>query len=261
MEAVKDFLWTSKTALKKAWKAFIKHWIIVPIGFVYFLVMLGMQMGFSLVAKNFLLSRILSFFIMFVQFFLSVHYLDMMRCVVLKNRYTMTDIKRGFSDRFFFSKVVTVNFVFYVVEYILSILSGGDLSLVINLAFAVVVAVLFNPLPEVLYQRNYNGVMSLRYCVDFMKENWIWWLIPIGLITLAYNFLIGVRVLDFAILNPFTITPPAPNLNIFMIQWKSVLAFVIGLMFLYFFMLYRGFLFLTLSTTTRRNRHFIKNEE
>ncbi len=261
MEAVKDFLWTTKTALKKAGKAFIKHWIIVPIGVVYFLVMLGMQMGFYLFASNFLLSRIMSFLMMFVQFFLSVHYLDMMRSVVLKNRFTFADIKRGFSDRFFFSKVVTVNLVFYVVELILSMLSGGDISIVLRLAFAVVVAILFNPLPEVLYQKNYNGVMSLRYCVDFMKENWIWWLLPVAFITLIYNLLLGVRMLDYAILNPFTITPPAPNINIFLLQWKPVLIFLIGIVFLYFFMLYRGFLFLTLSTTTRRNRYFIKDGE
>lgn len=261
MEAVKDFLWVNKNALKKAGQSFIKHWFIVPIGIIYFLLLFGVRMGFYLLSGNFILSRVMSFFVMFVQFFLSVHYLDMLRCIVLNHRLSLQDIKRGFSDRFFFSKVVTVNLVFYLAELVLSMFSEGTLGIVLHLALMVVVAVLFNPVPEVLYQRNYNGVMSLRYCVDFMRENWIQWLLPIGLITLGYNLLLGVRTLDFAILNPFTVTPPSPNITFSLLEWKSGLVFFTAFVFLYFFTLYRGFLFLTLSTTTRRNRQFKSDEE
>lgn len=261
MEVVRDFLWVNKNALKKAGKAFIKHWFIVPIGMLYFFIMFTMNIVFYFLSGNFILSRVMSFFVMFVQFFLSVHYLDMLRCVVLNHRLTFQDMKRGFSDRFFFSKVVTVNLVFYLAELVLSMFSTGNHGIVLHLALAVVVAVLFNPVPEVLYQRNYNGVMSLRYCVDFMKENWVQWLIPIGFITFLYNFLLGVRTLDFAILNPFTVTPPTPNITLSLLEWKSGLVFFTAFVFLYFFTLYRGFLFSTLSTTTRRNRQFKSDEE
>jgi hypothetical protein len=101
--------------------------------------------------------------------------------------------------------------------------------------------ILLNPVPEFIYQTRTSGLELLSASYNFIVENWLEWLVPNILITIAGFFLL--RFLSAAIW-------ALP----FLVQW-FVIAFGLGL-FLTYFMTFRGFLFAELHGTTRRSRMY-----
>ncbi len=99
--------------------------------------------------------------------------------------------------------------------------------------------VLLNPVPEFIYQTRTSGLELLSASYNFIVENWLEWLLPNILITVAGFFLLRL-------LSSWVWVLP------FFVQ-MLVIAVAFGL-FLTYFMTFRGFLFAELHGTTRRSR-------
>jgi hypothetical protein len=107
------------------------------------------------------------------------------------------------------------------------------------LGVQILLYVIFNAVPELIYQSRVSGLALLSASYQFIVENWIEWLLP--------NLLVGVAgylLRDLV----YSVVAPLP----FFLQYFFVEA-AFGL-FLTFLMIFRGLLFAELNGTTRRSR-------
>jgi hypothetical protein len=101
----------------------------------------------------------------------------------------------------------------------------------------VAIFVLFNAVPELIYQSRAASVQLLAASVRFVQENWIEWFIP--------NILFGV-----VYYLSYELVPVSP---------ESVLGIVLELgrsFLLFYMMVFRGYLFQGLQSGSRRTRIF-----
>ena len=117
-----------------------------------------------------------------------------------------------------------------------------------NTILQILILVLLNPLPETIYQKGYTAPNTFVYTFDFFKENWFNWIIPIGIFTILIYLVSGQMLTGLF------------NINIdftFNFSIVYLLRYLIGQTIFTFMMIYRGYLYKLLSTSTIRKRMFM----
>jgi hypothetical protein len=107
------------------------------------------------------------------------------------------------------------------------------------LGVQILLYVIFNPVPELIYQSRVSGLALLSASYQFIVENWIEWLLP--------NLLVGIVGYLLRNLVYQLVTPMPFFLQYFLVETAFGL-------FLTFLMIFRGLLFSELNGTTRRSR-------
>lgn len=158
--------------------------------------------------------------------------------VVRMGKATLQDFTRGFSA--YLMEILTIAFIFWIPMRLLAQFAfttpNGPL---LYLGVQILLYVIFNPLPELIYQSRVSGLALLSASYQFIVENWVEWLLPnlvVGLVGYMLRNLI------------YQLVAPVP----FFLQYFFVEA-AFGL-FLTFLMIFRGLLFSELNGTTRRSR-------
>jgi len=139
----------------------------------------------------------------------------------------------------------------WLVSYMLSAISDIFNSKIgINSLVTLIVLILLNALPETIYQKYYSSSESIKYAFDFFKENWLNWFIPN---VVFFALLYALEGINFTSLF-------MPSINILGgISLSEIVEYLISQVIFSFMMIYRGYLFQLLSTSTRRKRMFMKN--
>jgi hypothetical protein len=222
-----------------------------------------MLMGYSLLSLiifsliNFLLIGVLRIFAGIIAFLVMSamlsNYLYLIKNIIKYGKFTLDDIKVGFQA--FLWKIYGILFIGWVAGYIFNGIIAPILSTilpvaVINLVVSIIVVILLNPLPEAIYQKFYSSWESITYSFNFIKENWIEWLVPNFILFSIFYFITG-RVIGglFSFIEMgiyFDLSP------------KGIVLYIIGQILIAFITLYRGVLFEILSTSTRRKRMFMR---
>jgi hypothetical protein len=101
--------------------------------------------------------------------------------------------------------------------------------------------ILLNPVPELIYQTRSSGIGVISDSYYFVVENWLEWLLPNIVLTIA-----GYWILNF--LRAISIGLPS-------VMQIFIVAVGMGLCLSYF-MIFRGFLFAELHGSTRRSRAY-----
>jgi hypothetical protein len=158
--------------------------------------------------------------------------------VVRMGKASLQDFTRGFSV--YLWEILTIAFIFWIPMRLLAQVAfttpNGPL---LYLAAQILLYVIFNAVPELIYQGRVSGLALLSASYQFIVENWIEWLLP--------NLLVGV--VGYLLRNlVYELVAPMP----FFLQYFLVEA-AFGL-FLTFLMIFRGLLFSELNGTTRRSR-------
>lgn len=258
MEFIKDIFYINKMTTKKALNLFLKHWLVIFTGLIYSTITL---IAYA-IARPFLSIPVISIVVGLLLYFLSValisSYLYILNNIVKCNKFELKDIKRGLRvymyevSRILFIGWIAGIVVFNLVLPIIVNSFGGTLeygALVNIIGLLVLIAI--NPLPEVIYQKNYTGLDGIKYTFNYMKENWVEWLIP-NVVLLGVLYFITGRTIT----NLFP-TGIGFNFNIFSI--KGIVLYLAGQVIFSFTMIYRGVLFELLSTSNRRKRMFMRN--
>jgi hypothetical protein len=158
--------------------------------------------------------------------------------VVRMNKATLQDFTRGFSV--YLWDILTIAFIFWIPMRLLAQVAfttpNGPLF---YFGVQILLYVIFNPVPELIYQGRVSGLALLSASYQFIVENWIEWLLP-NLLVGAVGYLLS-NLVD-------QLVAPMP----FFLQYFLVGA-AFGL-FLTFLMIFRGLLFSELNGTTRRSR-------
>lgn len=180
---------------------------------------------------------------------------------VAHERIRMNELGAGFGR--YVSSIAGVLFLFWVIELLLTLIVEQNpamtwLGLVVNLGLFIVC----NPLPELVYQGQRDGIGLVDEAVQFMRDNAVEWLLPVVVLFLPI-FAIGLReglvamahvgatnALGVVELTLRAWLPPMGEIGQFlMLIAASVL--------LSWIMLFRGFLFRSLANSGRRQRIFV----
>ncbi len=162
----------------------------------------------------------------------------------------------------FFSRLITVFFMFWIVRLLLGmIVSTNPNMLWLMIAVNTAIFLVFNPIPELIYQGMSDGMAILEDALQFTRDNLIEWLAPLALI-LAPFFLIDIQV-GFLVMAKLD-TQNGLDLVIGAVAaWlpltgiaQTVVATTLASVLIVWVMLFRGFLFRALSGSGRRQRIF-----
>jgi len=177
--------------------------------------------------------------------------------VVANRRVTFSDLRQNVGR--YFWEVISILFIFWIGELVLGMAAPAVLLVAVP-----VCVLLFNPVPEMIYQERTQSMALLSDSLRFMQENWPEWL---GAQLLAGVFLGGWAWLVFG-------GRPDPAMILKLVQvfgpWfgfiqvgsyalaslavGGFIGAVVILAFTHFFMLFRGHLYRRLRHSSRRGR-------
>lgn len=246
MDIIKDLLYTNKKIFKTALDSTYKNWPIIFTGLFYTIasIILAVLLPFF-----WILGGLVGIIVMSA---LISNYLYLINCIIKRNKIDFRDFKDGFGA--YLRKVWSVSFIGWVALLVINtfLMPGfrrGFQPMALSVIINFLVFALFNALPETIYQKYYNPWESITYAVEFVRDNWIEWFIPnIALIGILYlltgNLLTGIFNYHLPLSMIFSPT--------------GIILYLIGQIWFSFMMIYRGYLFETLSTSNRRKRLFMR---
>lgn len=247
MDILQDILLVNKKVTKNTIQSFKKNWIIVFAGVVYMIIS---AVFYSIVSVLF--SGILSILAGIVTAIFSAalisNFFYLLYNVINYDKVTIQDFKDGFT--FFLRKMYTVFFLFWVVSYLLQIVTNiiGGSGILITLIINISMIVLLNALPETLYLKVLEPMDSIVYAFEFMKENWLNWLIPNVVLYGLIYILTGYLITD--IFSTYISIGYTAGII-------GIVKYIVAQILFSFTMIYRGHLYKMLSTSTRRKRMFM----
>jgi hypothetical protein len=169
----------------------------------------------------------------------------------------------------YFWDVISVGFVLWIPTMLLdmSLQSNPDSRMLVA-AILLLVFILLNPAPEVIYQVRHDSPLDvLKSSYDFVLENWIEWFLPLALVLMPLGFSLFVSLsnrlgrgagLDFfqLLILPFTVLTAWLNSLGVAGEMTSVAAILLTPPLAAAMLLFRGHLFAALRGTSRRQRAF-----
>ncbi len=160
--------------------------------------------------------------------------------IVRAGKVSVGDFTKGFSV--YIWDILTIAFILWIPMMLLSeVAASSPQGPVIILFVEVLLYVILNPVPELIYQTRTSGVALLSASYEFIVENWIEWFVPnVAIGIAAYWLLIWLDV-------------PASYLPTF---FRFFLRFAVFGLLLTFLMIFRGLVFSELNGTTRRSRAY-----
>ncbi|HZR83574.1 MAG TPA: hypothetical protein VFD92_20940 [Candidatus Binatia bacterium] len=187
-------------------------------------------------------------------------FLTVLEGAVARDRVRPSELAPSFGRHLW--SIVNVVFVLWIIEVLLGLITAQNpamrwLALAVNAG----IFVLCNPLPELIYQGSREGLAMIDEAVQFMRENFVEWLLPLVLLLLPV-FLIDVRagILVMAELGPTSVLAVLMQIVERVLPEMGgageIVATFVASAALVWMMLFRGFLFRSLAHSGRRQRIF-----
>lgn len=245
-------------AAKQASNALIRNWILIPAAISGYLIYFLSALLFN--QAGFFGGMIVGL----VQIFLiSVSYC-WLRDSVGREKIKLEDLYK--LDSAVFSSVINTGFILFVAKFgLLIVLQGiGAEHMMILVQFALVIGC--NALPEVLYLQRYESIAAIQESFEFIKSNWIEWFLPFMFFLTPWIFILSSmdRILLFMSrmdeMLPASVvffSTKSLAMQIFSdISIGSYISNILALIIFIWYMLFRGFLFLVLTNSSRRKREY-----
>ncbi len=256
-----------RKVLQKTWQSLLRGWIVIAavIGFVAVLA-LAMQVAAALgVAGGFLLGA--------VNALLVGTTLGLIEQAVTHARVlTVKDVFESVGQ--YFWDVIGVGFALWIPLMALDMgMQNNPYGPFISYAVLLLMFLLLNPVPEVIYLVRHESPLDVfKSAYEFVVENWIEWFLPMAVLLLpivlapaglrsffALSTRVGrgagldffqILVLPFALLGGWFDYAGIPS----SVSWYLILLLTPPLAIS--ILLFRGHLFASLSSSSRRQRHF-----
>lgn len=247
---LKDLYYLNKNTIKKTINLLTKNWPFIFTGFAYMIIniILGLIIGILFSGVLRIIGGILLAVAMAA---LISNYLYLLQTIIRTEKLTISDFKYGFKA--LLGKVYGVLIIWWISSLLFSwIISPilGSISYVVSTVIPILLLVVLNALPESIYLKYYAPWDTIVYSFNFLKENWIEWLLPNSILIVVMYIISGKIAFQL-----FSIRFVS-NLNI---SINTIISFIIGQLVFSFIMIYRGVLFESLSTSTRRKRIYMRD--
>lgn len=248
MNYIEDMIYVNKIVLNQTLKGFTKNWKIIFTAIVY--------TGINIIAYNVLgmlfvgpLSILAGIAFTLLASSIVSNYLYLLFNIISYDRITIENFKEGFT--YYIRKIYGVFFIAYIASLLLGFVMPvlGSVGAYTNMLISMLILVALNALPETIYLKWYDAWESILYALEFIKENWLNWLIPNIIFYGAIFFVSGDLLLN--IFNTHL------SFGFFM-RPRSIIIYILVQIMFSFMMIYRGHLYKMLSTSTRRKRMFMK---
>jgi len=160
--------------------------------------------------------------------------------IVRMGKASVGDFIRGFSV--YFGEILTIFFILWVPLLLLrEVAASTPQGPTIVLCVQLLLYVILNPVPELIYQTRTSGIALLSASYEFIVENWVEWFVPnVAILIVGYWLLVWLDI-------------PASYLPSFL---YSFFLYSVFLLLLTFLMIFRGLVFSELNGTTRRSRAY-----
>ena len=236
-----------RQAANETWQKVLRNWWVGFLPLLYGII-LFFTAGFV-----FRLGMVGGFIFGFISAMCTSSYLYFLAGVVNGQRMLPSEI--GASWRPYLSPVITILFFLFLVRLTLQLLlppvpASQDVAFVITL----ILLVIFNPLPEIIYLGRSDGFGMLQESVDFLRENWLEWFFPLVILAVLSLIFSLPRVsplqvghLEFSFLDVAGLLSGS---------LESLVWNLIGVFLLFILMTFRGLLFRALFGSSRRQRIF-----
>jgi len=232
-----------RQAAMETWQRLQRNWWVGVLPFLY-----GGILFFAALFV-FSLGMVGGFIFGFISAMCSSSYLYFIAGIV--NGQRMRPSELGESWRPYLSPVITVLFFFFLVQLILSSINTPQGTVVL---VTLILLVILNPIPEIVYLGRSDGFGMLQESFDFLRENWLEWFLPLILLTvLSFAFPVPlfsplqVGQLGFSFMSISGLFSG----SIENLLWEALGAFLLLLL-----MVFRGLLFRALFGSSRRQRLF-----
>jgi hypothetical protein len=234
MSTVQATLWIYAKALRRSWESLLKNWVVSFAPFAY--AALLSILAFIVASLGIIGGLVLG---LASQACISSG-LHLIKNIVESDRADLKDFINGFTV--YLWELLGIAFILWIPMRVLAMAlasapNGGLIFALIQIA----IYILLNPIPELIYQTRASGLGLISESYNFIVENWLEWLLPNIVLTIA-----GYLILN--ILNAITTGLPG-------VVQVFIIAVGMGLCVSYF-MIFRGFLFAELYGSTRRSRAY-----
>lgn len=234
--------------MDKTLKSFKKNWMIVFTGVVYTIInLLALNLSGILFAGPMSLLSGIAFALL--RSSIASNYLYLLFNIVNYNRLTIDNFKEGFT--YYIRKMYGIFFVAYIGRLLLATIAPllGPIGSYLDISVYLLIALALNALPETVYSKSYDSWESILYSLEFLKENWLNWIVPNALFYLGIYLISGKMLLNVFNTHLEFNFSTAP---------LYIGSYAIAQIIFSFMMVYRGHLYKILSTSTRRKRMFMK---
>lgn len=182
-------------------------------------------------------------------------YLYFIAGVVNGSRMSVREL--GESWRPHLSSVINILFLLFLLQYALALLTppGDETAILLSALIELILLVILNPIPEIIYQGRSEGFGMVQESLDFLRGNGAEWFFPFIVLALFSIFLLPISILagplQFGRLTfPMTVGNPSSS-SALSFLWPILSAFL-----LFALMIFRGLLFRALANSNRRQRMF-----
>lgn len=182
-------------------------------------------------------------------------YLYFIEGVVNGNRMHLNELIESWRPHF--GSVINILFLFFIIQYALAFLTppGDATAMILASLIELILLIILNPIPEIIYQGRSDGLAMLQESVEFLRANGVEWFLPFIVLAVVSAFVLPLPLLEgplqFGRLTFPTTVGGIPQGSLVGLLWSAVSAFL-----LFGIMIFRGLLFRALSGTTRRQRLF-----
>ena len=248
------------------WQSLVRSWLLVPA----VLLMAGCLYGVTVAAMTFGMGGLVGGIVLGVANALVVGaFLGLLEQAVLSGRRMVWADLWSVAGRYF-QDVITIGFLVWVPLQLLELgLQANPYGPVIVSAVLLLLFIVFNPVPELIYQsRTGASLGTLTDSYEFVLENWIEWFVPLvvvfapwgvsfffavtsqsGRLGLDFFQLLG---LPFAVLSQWIHALGLPS------SLSALLLLLLTPLGMVLMMLFRGHLYKALSGSSRRQRAFLR---
>jgi hypothetical protein len=158
--------------------------------------------------------------------------------------------------------VINIFFIFWIIQLLLGAITATNPALAwLAVAVNAGIFILCNPVPELIYQSQRDGLALVDEAITFVRQNTVEWLLPVAVV-LAPLFALQARlgILAMASLGPMNalayamvalgrLIPASGGVS-------QLVLLVVASAAIVYVMLFRGFLYRALSRSGRRQRIF-----
>ncbi|MCE2484606.1 MAG: hypothetical protein J4F42_03775 [Desulfurellaceae bacterium] len=234
------------TAALETWQRIQRAWWVVLLPFVYLLILLVT----SVFAAP--LGLVGGFILGFVVAMCSGSYLYFIAEVVQGNRVQPRELLDSW--RPYWGSVISILFFVFILRTLLGILVvPGQSSQTVLSIINLVLLIILNPIPEIIYQGRSTGFAMLQESLDFLWDNGVEWFVPLVGLALVSAVVLPVSILA-APLEIGRLSFPTLFGSLLSGSPAALLVAALNAGLLYVLMVFRGRLFRKLADSSRRQR-------
>lgn len=247
-----DLAMVYKKAASETLSKIGKNPLVLLLPLVY-IVIYKLAMGVFSVAIAPVLGFLSGFILPVISSFILSSYYSQLSDVIFYNRLNFKNFKDSFKE--YFASIYSVYFILILISWLMPALSSvGPLYMLVSL----ILVVAFNPIAEAIYIRGEYYTNAYRHSIEFMKENFLLWILPFVIYLVILNVL-GVGFENYILTSGIIDIPLGLNTETTVVMGFDInnIKEVIIILVTAVYAIFRGNLYKILHNSTRRKREYM----